>query len=351
MTNNQNEVEMFRYMPSYEEPKRCEPFSEARPLDPRVHSDHAQIRLKIGEYDIVCKNVSNPRFAHYFGKGGPFKDTHLVLDSDPQVLNKSEKVKEMEAQKVDEIIATLTGHRMSDPLNDGVSNRPVTCAAYVIVESTNKYPHGMNVCLRDRLREMEFPHEIITNTDKQDSRNVTTIIVNTNILDIVSSGLTRLIFDEFDVEEMSQRKVTVLPWVLCTLKGSGISSAFRIHGVHLPGNSDQYPRNAIAQLAKHIQQNERERGIDIFIGDFNCNPHYVHADINPEYMYVPSYYTHVNPLNEAVRYDYAFVCYDLHSRYIRENERMRQKLRICGETTLSEPSAVLVECIRRNIVK
>lgn len=335
MSNNDNssDLNLFDLNPIF--PFNYQTFS------PYILSDHAQIRLgfstSIGknndnqEYVIVCENICNPEYSHYFNSSVAFNGTHLNQGR-PKDNPYNQVIWDMENAKINHIVNTLTNEQ---------NENGTKVVAYIIVESNNGRGNdvrgtGINHQLKRRLGFKDF--EFVTTSDRDVSSNVTTIIINKKYVHhIEETGVVTLNYDE--VEDNGKSKTLKIPYVLFSINNGDQSCCsfpyehyIRLYGIHISGCASQFPKTGITKLYEHLARLSSDTDI-ILMGDFNTVPNKLRQVYEEQYddevwdeskgndgdryygrfvgdlsdksfgIFPPPYLTHVNPNGHAGIYD------------------------------------------------
>lgn len=390
MNNNNNDSKQREY--NHYDLNAIYPFNY-QTFSPYILSDHAQIRLQLttttigpqkectglnnhnhnhNNYVIVCENICNPEYAHYFNASESFKGTHLN-QAKPKDNPYNQIIWDMETAKVNHIVHTLTNEE---------TETGSKVVAYVIVESNNGRGNdvrstGINHQLKRRLGFKEF--EFVNTTDRDVSSNVTTIIINKKYVhQIHETGVTTLSYDE--VEDKNKGKKLKIPYVLFTMmNGDQSCNHFPYHhhirlcGIHISGCASQFPKTGILKLYEHMARLSESADV-ILMGDFNTTPSKLKQVYEEEYddevwdeykgkegqrcygkfigdmgqnsfgIFPPPYLTHVNPNSDAGIYDNVVIL---------EGDAQLNMLnyQMLSKEHLPLHAHSLVNCIENNLIK
>lgn len=285
------------------------PLKQFRPPSPllpkEVESDHAQIRLRLGDGKVfVAENFNNPAFVGYFGADNhPFRYTHLYHETPylgshliSQLLT---RVKKQTARLLEDI-ANGTAH------------------IYAVVEGFDLF--------YDLLSEVANTKLIALNDNKDcPLMDVTASVLilkqsvssyKKNSIGLVVSCTTykpvvaRMIIEKYT--EYGSEKTFNMPYLLLSSKED--ENNIIVAAVHVSGCANQYPVAGLKKLAFHLAAiyERYQRKYDVIaMGDFNSAPTAVAATVITALnglgiqaqLFRPRYRTHINPDCLSCAYD------------------------------------------------
>ena len=275
------------------------PFNETNPLNPLVTSDHAAIittlKYNNSQATIGAVNISNKEYHPYFelGDNPPFKNTHMFVPDDSQ-----DPVKKA-------WLISKTESQMNTLVKDLLVNK---VDIQIIVEGY----YDFLTELEDRLQQINN-YKIIsvlndpTHTYKGKQHNITGIIVNTTKFKIDNSGVILQMYVEAEYIKTNgpvpKESRLILPWTRVINLETGMPLI--VFGVHLPGCNSQFPKTAIGELYKIMQQFRiKYPGDDIMsLGDYNTVPWLIKEVMKDVNILPPKYPTHINPSSNIASYD------------------------------------------------
>lgn len=272
-------------------------------FSPEINSDHAEVRCIANGIRVASLNISNRYHHHYYSidNNGPFANTHMATDT--------EWLKTKHMQQIANI-------------KTGFENKTVD--VWVLQEAYIEFIHDCRGALD---ATYTFYYKELTPNDLANSkRNITIIIVNTNVLTIL------------DYKTLQQDRVIVPLIKVCIGKESPIAIA----GLHIPGNEEQYPKVGLENLFNMLCGTGEDQ--ILAIGDTNTTPGNITTTIsaheaakNRFIVVAPLYPTHINPYNQVASYDNIIYSKDMSVQQL-------------GYDAISPDSVALVKCLLDKIL-
>lgn len=277
-------------------------------LDRDVLSDHSEIGLEIDtDKFLLSWNISNPKYHPYFKYGETFKNTHLYV-AEPYLDNK------LVPQLEDKICKQLDVFIKN--IDSGIF--PVQ----VIIEGYDEFYKK----LANRLTSypnVSFNHIRYEPTENNFTSNISGILVDTNIFEVLDSNIEPIIYTA--TEDDNKVKTTLYPFA--RLRNKYTNDICVVIAVHVNGCASQYPVSGLESLKEFmISLHNKYQNNIIAIGDYNTPPTYA-AKVFDNGLFnilTSDYLTHCNPNSQASKYDIAitypksFILNSMSSEFVSE---------------------------------
>ena len=296
------------------------PFNDgpnATPLEKAVQSDHAEVAItRVGIGTILAWNISNFKYHRFFRKDSGLKGSHLATD-DLDAL-----VRKMQSQM--------------DIIIDNFLRRHI--GVHVIIEGYESFYEELARSLTSQGASFTIVSMLNDKPDGWKShKNVTALLINTAEFTVLEQGV---ITEEYENDEGRSEPSTLRVPFAHVRSQSG--EKVWVAGVHVSGTGSQHPKRGLRTLASTIHEiwNKDRSSHLVSIGDHNTSP-FFGQQYGLGRLYPPVYYTHVNPLCQAAKYDFVTV--------LSESE-LRDLYTLAPLTSLSESSKALARSIGTNAV-
>lgn len=254
-------------------------------LSTNIFSDHAAIGICFDNVKILSNNISNPEYHKYFAKG-PFANTHMNTNKNDANESKRKWLEEKTVKQIKEFVDNVKNEKW---------DIQIIVEAYVdllnsISQKISNYTHKI-------VSILNVEPERYQNENKH--KNITAMIINESKLELLSFSIKKINYIEINSTSTS---TLILP--ICYLKNKETKKLLVVVGVHIPGNSEQFPVVALTEFKKVLNEIQANYNI-IAMGDFNTVPANLESIFSGSKLKVlnPLYPTHINPNCDIAVYD------------------------------------------------